>query len=344
LSKGEVAQQVREARRSVEHGTPVPDLRITVSKLIELFLTKGLSPQLSPKTVEAHTGVLKLVSARIGGIRLAVLVPSDIGTLCRDMLAEGYSTSYASRVRSLMSQVLGFAEAEGLVMRNVARLAPAVNYSPTERDHITTEEAQQFIEAARSDRMSAAIIVMMTLGLRPGEAMGLAWKHVDLDDGVLHVRQSLKHHPDPATGKPVLLIGPVKTKRSVRSLRLPAVTLVELRRHRAAQAVERAGAGEGWSNHEDLCFTTKAGTPIDPANLRRAVRQVAKAAGITKAVNPYDFRRTMVSLLSAADISGERIADVAGNDAKTALSIYRHRMDPIVEDAVATMDELFGAG
>ena len=76
--------------------------------------------------------------------------------------------------------------------------------------------------------------------------------------------------------------------------------------------------------------------------VRRAVRQVAKAAGITKAVNPYDFRRTMVWLLSAADISGERIADVAGNDAKTALSVYRHRMDPIVEDAVATMDELFG--
>ena len=71
------------------------------------------------------------------------------------------------------------------------------------------------------------------------------------------------------------------------------------------------------------------------------MRKVAKAAGIDKGVNTYDFRRTMVSLVSAADVSGECIADVAGNDAKTALSVYRHRMDPIVEDAVAPMDELF---
>ena len=102
--------------------------------------------------------------------------------------------------------------------------------------------------------------------------------------------------------------------------------------------------GAAWSNPDDLVFTTTVGTPIDPANLRRTVRQVAKAAGIAKDMNPYDFRRTMVSLLSAADVSGERIADVAGNDAKTALSVYRHRMDPVVEDAVAPMDELFGSG
>ena len=113
-------------------------------------------------------------------------------------------------------------------------------------------------------------------------------------------------------------------------------------RHRVAQEAERQ-AEPAWANPDDLVFTTTVGTPIDPANLRRTVRQVAKAAGIDKSVNPYDFRRAMVSLLSAADVSGERIADVAGNDAKTALSVYRHRMDPVVEDAVGPMDELFGS-
>ena len=38
---------------------------------------------------------------------------------------------------------------------------------------------------------------------------------------------------------------------------------------------------------------------------------------------------------------GERIADVAGNDAKTALSVYRRRMGPVVDDAVEPMDDLF---
>jgi len=339
--KAEVAAQVRAARQRSERGLPVPDARVTVATAIEAFLTRGLSPQLSPKTVEGHTGALKLVSSRIGGIRLVSLVPSDIGKVCSDMLAEGYSTSYAGRVRSVMGQVLDFAQAEGLVERNVARLAPTITYSPAERDHITLDEVKRFIAAARGDRLSAAIVVMMTLGLRPGETTGLCWSNVDITEGVLHVRQSLKHHRDPDTGKYELLLGPLKTRQSRRSLRLPAFAQSELRRHLDAQAAERAKAGDAWSNPHDLVFTTTTGTPIDPANLRRTVRKVAKAAGIDKGVNPYDFRRTMVSLLSAADVSGERIADVAGNDAKTALSVYRHRMDPIVEDAVAPMDELF---
>ncbi len=80
---------------------------------------------------------------------------------------------------------------------------------------------------------------------------------------------------------------------------------------------------------------------IDPANLRRTVARVAEKAGLSKKVSPYDFRHAAISLLSNAEISGERIADVAGNDAKTALSVYRHRMGPVVDDAVGPMNDLF---
>lgn len=274
--KAEVASQVRAARRRTEGGLPVPDARITVARTIDLFLARGLSPQLSPKTVEAHTGVLKLVKSRIGGIRLVALVPSDIGKLCADMLAEGYSSSYASRVRSVMGQVLAFAEAEGLVERNVARLAPTITYSPAERDHFTLDEVRRFLAAAAEDRLSAVIVVMITLGLRPGEATGLCWANVDLENSVLHVRQSLKHHPDPETGKSMLLIGPLKTRQSARSLRLPAFARTALTRHRAAQATERDEAGETWSNPHDLVFTTARGTPHrsgEPAPNRATRRQ-----------------------------------------------------------------------
>ncbi len=70
----------------------------------------------------------------------------------------------------------------------------------------------------------------------------------------------------------------------------------------------------------------------------------SEKAGIERKVVPYDFRRAAASLLSAEDVSGERIADVMGNDAKTALSVYRRRLDPIVEDAAEAMNNLFGTG
>ena len=53
-------------------------------------------------------------------------------------------------------------------------------------------------------------------------------------------------------------------------LALP-VTLAAVKSHRARQAAGKLKAGETWTD-TGLVFTTEAGTPIDPANLRRAFR------------------------------------------------------------------------
>ncbi|HXH56189.1 tyrosine-type recombinase/integrase [Iamia sp.] len=121
---------------------------------------------------------------------------------------------------------------------------------------------------------------------------------------------------------------------------LPDAATSTLRHHRAAQAQERLTAGPHWDDELDLVFTTTVGTPIDPANLRRTVRAIAASAGITKPVNPYDLRRTAISLLSHVGVPGERVADIAGNDAKTAMSIYRRPVAPVVEYAAEPMDNL----
>lgn len=137
-------------------------------------------------------------------------------------------------------------------------------------------------------------------------------------------------------------MGKPKTKQSAGAIRLPDITVRELHRHKAAQGTLRLAAGVHWRNDADLVFTTSIGTPIDPANLRRAVREISQKAGITKKVVPYDFRRSAASLWSAAEVPGEQIADLMGNDAKTALSTYRRRMEPVVEAAVVPMNDLFG--
>ncbi len=173
--------------------------------------------------------------------------------------------------------------------------------------------------------------------------MGFLWDDIDLDARTAYLRRSLLNRPDPVTGRKVLTLGPTKTRQSIRSIRMPEITVRELRRHKVAQDERRLAAGPHWRDEHGMVFTTTIGTPVDPANLRRAVRDIRAAAGITKAVVPYDFRRGAASILSAAGVPGEQIVDVMGNDPKSALSIYRRHMEPIVEVAVAPMDELFGS-
>ena len=146
--------------------------------------------------------------------------------------------------------------------------------------------------------------------------------------------------PRPAVGDHVVVVDGEGHPRCI--WRTTEITVKALKRHRAVQAEAQVKAGPRWANVADLAFTTSIGTPVDPANLRRAVREITEKAGIDRKIVPYDFRRSAASLLSAQDVPGERIADVMGNDAKTALSVYRRRLDPIVEDAAGPMDDLFG--
>ncbi|MEU3190552.1 hypothetical protein ABZ686_07870 [Streptomyces sp. NPDC006992] len=69
----------------------------------------------------------------------------------------------------------------------------------------------------------------MRIGLRRGDVLGLRWQEVDLEAGVLTVRQTLQR----VGGE--LFIGLPKTQQSARRVALPAECLTALRARRAEQ-------------------------------------------------------------------------------------------------------------
>lgn len=59
-------------------------------------------------------------------------------------------------------------------------------------------------------------------------------------------------------------------------------------------------------------FATEVGGPVDPPNLRRTVRRLTRKAGIESTWTTYELRHSAVTLLSAAGVPLETIADLAG--------------------------------
>ena len=64
--------------------------------------------------------------------------------------------------------------------------------SEEEFDVMAPPECRKVLAAAAGERNEARWSVALALGLRQGEALGLTWDDVDLEDGVIHVRQALK--------------------------------------------------------------------------------------------------------------------------------------------------------
>jgi integrase len=243
--------------------------------------------------------------------------------------------NYVTRIRSVLADALTHAERRSLVGGNAARLAVMPKCKPTpEPRALTAAEAQAFIAASQPHRLGPMLTTMVSVGLRPGEAAGLRWEDLDLEAGTLAVTGSMKR-TDREGGGYELVRGPVKKSTGgQRTLRLPRSLLPVLREQRRRQAAERLAAGPVWEDH-GLVFASEAGTPLDPSNVRRAVKSVATGARITWTVQPYTARHTAVSVLIDHGVPLEQVADLVGDDPRTVLLPYRHRVRPVV-DAAAT--------
>ena len=253
------------------------------------------------------------------------------------MANEGKARSTIRLVRTVLVLALTHAERRDLVARNVARLAIVPPAPVRVSRALTVEQGRELLAAAHGDRLEAAWVTMLLTGLRPGEALGLPWQDVDLDRGQLRVTQALRRQ----NGSHFAL-GHPKTSKSRRTLDLPTLVVDSLRGHRVRQSAERLTAGSLWQD-TGLVSTTAIGTAIDPRNFRRAFAKLTETAGLGP-WHPHELRHSTVSLLSAAGVRLEDVADVAGH-ASTRMTgdVYRHAVSPSVSAGKAPMDALFAS-
>ena len=336
-TRAEVLLKMREVLRDAEDGLASGGRHLTVAALAEAWLRHG-SGELSASTLEVRTwAVRQHLVPFLGARRVRQLSAEDVSLFLQDLGQDGYARASLEKVRGVLIQVLRHAERQGLVARNVAAIVPTPAGPRAEGRSLTVPQARVLLEAAHGHPLQAAFVLGLTCGLRPGELLGLKWEDVDLDQGVVRVSRAVSR-----VGGTVAL-GPTKTASSRRQLRLPAGTEDALRQHRTRQQARQEVMGEHWQDL-GLVFPTGRGTLLDPANLRRALGTVTEKAGLGH-WHPHELRHSAASLLSAAGVPLEEVADVLGHaSTRVTSATYRHRTTPTVEAAARPMQALLDAG
>ncbi|NYH45876.1 integrase [Micromonospora jinlongensis] len=154
----------------------------------------------------------------------------------------------------------------------------------------------QFLESARADEdpLYAAYALVLVTGLRKGEALGLTWEDVDLDAGELTIGRQLQR----LRGQ--LLHRDTKTQASDATLPLPDICLTALKLRSDQRNETEAAAGNAW-HENDLVFTTRYGTPIEPRNLQRSWQARCDRAKV-RPITVHDARRACATLLADLDV------------------------------------------
>jgi integrase len=123
--------------------------------------------------------------------------------------------------------------------------------------------------------------------------------------------------------------------------KLPVPFVEALRAHRSRQLEERMRLG--LRPDIDLVFTTIVDTPVNPSNYRRCSPPSPNERGWAVGI-PHELRHSAVSLLSAAGLRLEDVADIVGRSStRMTAEVYRHHVEPTITAGKAAMDRIFAA-
>jgi integrase len=287
-----------------------------------------------PKTFAFYRDIVVIhLGPGLGKYALSKLGPQHVQAFMNAKLEAGLSPRTVKHLRDTLRNALNVATKWNLVVRNAAAL---VNPPRREKQPVrgfTTEEAHQFLETIRGHRLESLFSVTLSLGLRQGEILGLQWSDVDLENGMLSVRQQLQRVDG------ALRMVELKTEKSRRTINLPQVAISALGAHLARQAEERQLAGVGWVE-TGMVFTTRIGTMLDRRNLLRAFYGIVKNSGIRK-FRFHDLRHSAATLLLVQGVHPRAVMELLGHsDFATTMNIYSHVIPAVKKDVANQMDAI----
>lgn len=309
--------------------------RGTVGELLDQWHATMTATRWRPATALRHRQDIDLrLRPALGDRQVARLTTAEVDAALVELVRAGRSPRTVRAAHQTLHAALQHAVRQGVVSRNVAKLATV----PAQRRRRgaqlpTAAQLDAVLEHAAVDPFwHTWLAVAFRTGARPAELCALRWRHVDLEHATLTIEDAVER------GEAGLAIGPTKTDRA-RTVALDLSTVGVLRRWRAV-AAERALA---------------MGAPLDPAwhvwpgdrvgpgllapdRASKAWRRYADAADIDPGVRLYDAaRHRHISWALSMGFDIAVVAQRVGNSPETIARWYAHVMpgrDRAVADAL----------
>jgi integrase len=302
------------------------------------------------KTKEMYEYNSTRLLAVVGKIKVSELSIKDVEKMIQQV-TETHSAHAASKCRQLLKQIMDKAVAWDYAIKNPVLYTEAPKLKSIEPSVWSFAEVAFFLDSLKHHRLYPAFYVMVSLGLRRGELLGLRWQ--DVTPSSISINQNWTIIRKKAT------MSTPKTKAGKRTIPIASDVYDLLCAHRLTQHNPK---------HSELVFLSEAGTPINPRNLDRdfhlyqrqcrtkylisvyesgteqeALEALSKVNSnqLFKPLRLHDLRHTHVSLrVNNSNISLSELAQQIGHARLSyTLDIYTHLL-PNRDVARASLEAL----
>lgn len=338
-------KRLNAAKRELERTGTLPTTNPTLETWLRRWLDTIAVGEVQESTLEStYRPKIERVIATLGRRRLDKLQPGDLRALYAQMASEGAARSTVVQTHSILKRALKVAVREGVLTRNVAGTesmdAPKVGKAAVETQPIAPEDVLKLLVAIRGDRLESRWLAALTLGPRQGEALGLGWDDIDLDNGMLRIERGLRR----VKGVGLRFVD-VKSAKSHRWLPVPPWLLESLRRRHEAWLAEPRDAYNpadyGPLAPAGLVWGQPNGKPRDGKQDWSQWKALLEAAGVSH-VGTHAARHTVATMLSAKGAPVKVAQEILGHSQSSlTLNVYTHAGVEAMRPWLTVLDEAF---
>jgi integrase len=322
-TKAEAIAFETRARGELAAGVHVADSStVTVAEAGALWVQSCQLRGLEASTLRQYRQHLDLhINPLLGSVKLSRLTQATIEAFCDELLrtrSQPLARAILVSLKSLLKvarkrQLIGHNPAQDASILVEGRHRPRVTIPTRDELRLLINEAGRRWSAAEPWR--TLLIVAVFSGLRSSELTALSWGAIDLDAGILEVRQRVDRFG--AVGSP-------KSRSGRRSVPLATMAINALRTWKSLCPASPL----------NLVFPSAAGGILSNKSihtifwdkLQRLLHLVDDQGGLKFRL--HDLRHASASLFIAAGMNAKRVSAVMGHaNIQTTFDIYAHLFD-----------------
>ncbi|GHB57830.1 site-specific integrase [Streptomyces xanthochromogenes] len=273
----ETAEKLGKLQDQERNGVPVPSRAWTLGEWLSYWLEHIVRENLEFNTYAKYESKVRLyVVPHLGKKPLPKLTAAQVRSLMAALKSDQVPAATRFEVLRVLRNALNRAIKEEILTRNVALLVDMPKVSKGDAKPWNAREAVSFLHSVRAHRLYAACVLVLVLGLRRSEVLGLRWQDIDFEGRQFTPVKQVQRE------RGQLVLKDLKTESSQAVLPLPELCARALEERRYLQDLERKIAGEHWEQGPgaDLIFSERHGGPIEPRGFSRSFAALIKRAGV----------------------------------------------------------------
>ena len=362
----ELREKEKEVDRDISDGIKAEKRNTTINELFDLWchIKRGLKDN----TFQNYKYMYNtFVRPKFGKLKISQVKKSDVKRFYNYLADErGLQASTIDSIHTVLHQVFDLAVDDGYIRSNpservLKELKQAHCFQTEKRKALTVAEQELFLDYLRNTpryrHWYPIFAVMLGTGLRVGEATGLRWCDIDLDEGLIDVNHTLVYYSHGPQKGCSFNVNTPKTKageRVVPMLGFVKEAFLEEQENQKETGISCKASVDGYT---DFIFVNRYGDTQHLGTLNKAIRRIIRDCNDTqfeKSENPevllphfscHTLRHTFTTRMCEAGVNIKVIQDALGHaDVSTTLGIYADVTKDLRKDEFAGLDAYFQKG